>query len=154
MSKNVTEAIEAVNGTIYQVGNSPEYICVYGLTAFTSCLCTRLIDATSLDAASGCSYDWVKEKLGMKWSFLADIQGNDFRPPRDQILSRARELWAGLLVLADRVISDGIREYEPMPPRNDTDNSANSRVEVGYLRLLHSTVVIGLIVLCLRLHSP
>jgi carboxypeptidase A2 len=81
-------ALKAVHGTTFTVGNS---------------------DAL-LYAAAGASDDWAKGEVGTKFSYTMELRPSNTNPsgfvqPASQIIPTAEETWAGIKVVADRVLA-------------------------------------------------
>lgn len=69
-------------------------------------------NALCLDIARGDSVDWAKEKMGIKYCYgielapYSDEQWIAFALPSERIIETGEEIWAGLHIVARKIIED------------------------------------------------
>lgn len=61
------------------------------------------------DPASGGTYDWVRDSVGVKWAYALELRPgpnafNGFILPTSQIVPTAEETWAGLKSIAGEMM--------------------------------------------------
>jgi len=81
-------ALQAVHGTKYTVGSPPDI----------------------LYAASGGTYDWVRDAAGVKWAYALELRPGENNPngfilPASEIIPTGEETWAGLKSIAMTMLS-------------------------------------------------
>jgi len=89
LAKKAVSALEKMYGTRYDVGAGPDVIYAF----------------------SGGSTDWAKESARVKFSYTIELRPsyhdfNGFILDKSQLIPTARETWAGLKVVVDRVLED------------------------------------------------
>jgi len=89
LAKKAVNSLEKMYGTRYDVGAGPDVIYAF----------------------SGGSTDWAKESARVKFSYTIELRPsyhdfNGFILDKSQLIPTARETWAGLKVVVDRVLED------------------------------------------------
>lgn len=110
MAHAATDAINKVNGTLYDVGNSADLLCKYLKLLFNPNKGTRQYLPMMLftDAAAGGSDDWFKGENGAKYAYTVELPGGGsqgFDPPPSKIIPIVKETWEGIKVGGNLIAS-------------------------------------------------
>jgi len=69
------------------------------------------------DAAAGGTDDYVKAVHDVKYSFVAELRGDDFIVDRSQIQPSFDEVWSGIVAMCDAIAAK--EDWPTAPPRRE-----------------------------------